>query len=135
MKKMFILIVVAAILVLILGYSFATDIEGSDGPGNSQTDQESRVGDVLHPQDELKNLTVRIDTEPKDPAESVEQILADFSDAGVEEGTKDLNATLGCLSELCETAVKTRDAMLAAKYDNEQGHVADGSKGAGNENQ
>lgn len=135
MKKVFVLIVVVAALVLMLGYTFATDSEGSDGPGNGKTAQESPVEDVSYSQEELKKLVVRTDTEPKEPAEAAEQILADISDAGVEEGTEDLNTTVSRLNELCERAAKIRDAMLTARYSHSHGHVADGLKGAGNENQ
>lgn len=135
MKKVFITLLIAAVFVLMFGLVFTKISNDSSGSGTSQTEQESMVGESPTLQKEPIDLANRIGRELKEPTEAAQQILVDISDAEVEESTEDLKITFDRLNKICERAVETCDAMLAAKYDNKQEHTANDEKGAENGNE
>jgi hypothetical protein len=132
MKKGFIIITVTAGLGLILGYAFAKSIQNSEDSAENLIPRESPAANVQHPPEELNSVIVEVSNNSIKHDEAAEKILSDISDAGVQEGTDNLNRTFNCLNELCETAIKSRDAMLRAKYDSSQDRAANDEKGTEN---
>jgi len=115
-------------------FSFVFVKIGTDSSSSrtSQTEQKSKIQESSNPQQEPVDLEDNTGREPENPAEAAKQILVDISDAKVEESTEDLRTTFDRLEKICERAVETCDAMLAAKYDNKEEHIAKDVKGAEN---
>jgi hypothetical protein len=132
MRRVFIILFITAVLALMFSFVFIKIGTDSSGSGTSQTEQKSKIQESSNPQQEPVDLPNRTDKEPKIPAEAAQQILADISDAKVEESTEDLRTTFDRLEKICKKAVETCDAMLAAKYDNKQEHIAHDAKGTEN---
>ena len=128
MKKLFAVLLTIVALALILAVYITGSDRSSSGSGTERADQ----NDLAKKAPVFDTAFERTPAGEQDSTQAAEQILTDISDANVSESTGDLKLAFNRLNKLCERAVRMRDAMLSAKFDDRETGAVSGAKGPEN---